>query len=98
MVNLFWSGYHWLQPAVLHRPWNEGGQGVMDITGRVMAFRLQSLHKLLFTERLPWRPFALLFLLQQANRLLYDRQLLLMDRERIQFGALPGFYQSLLDA
>ena len=61
MVNLFWSGYHWLRPAVLHRPRKEGGQGVMDITGRVVAFRLQSVHKLLFTEQLPWRPCAFFF-------------------------------------
>ena len=38
------------------------------------------------------------FLLQQAGGLRYDRQLFLMDLERVHFDALPGFYQSLLDA
>ena len=37
------------------------------------------------------------FLLQQAGGLRNDRQLFLMDLERVHFGALPGFYQSLLD-
>ena len=96
LVNFFWSGYHWLQPAILYSSRKEGGQGVTDISGRVTAFRLQTVQKLLFTERLPWRPFAF-FLLQQAGGLLYDRQLFLIDLERIHLGSLPTFYQSLLE-
>ena len=74
LVNLFLSRYHWLQPEILCYPRKEGGQGVINIFGRIVAFRLQSLQKLLFTEQLTWRPFAF-FLLQQAGKLRYDRHL-----------------------
>ena len=33
LVNLFWSGYHWLQPEILYYPRKEGGQGVINIFG-----------------------------------------------------------------
>ena len=96
LVNFSWSGYHWLQPEILYYPRKEGGQGVINIFGQIVAFRLQSLQKLLFTEQLTWQPFAF-FLLQQAGKLRYDRYLFLMDLEHINFVSLSKFYRSLLD-
>ena len=97
LVKFFWSGYHWLRPAVLYRPRKEGGQGVVDISSRIMAFRLQSVQRLLFNEQIAWHLFAH-FLLQQAGGLKYDRHLFLVDLERINYASLPGFYRSLLNA
>ncbi len=35
LVDFFWTGQHWLRPAVLYLPLNEGGQGLIDIGCRI---------------------------------------------------------------
>ena len=32
LVNLFWSGQHWIKAAALYLPLHEGGQGLVDIS------------------------------------------------------------------
>lgn len=41
MINFFWDRLHWLPLNVLYLPKEEGGQGVVDLISRKVAFRLQ---------------------------------------------------------
>ena len=50
LFNLFWSGQHWINAAALYLPLHEGGQGLLDISSRIMAFRLQAAQRLLYSE------------------------------------------------
>ncbi|KAF7643979.1 hypothetical protein LDENG_00230120 [Lucifuga dentata] len=43
LVNFFWSGQHWIRASALYLPVEEGGQGLVDISAQVMAFRLEDL-------------------------------------------------------
>ncbi|KAJ3590668.1 hypothetical protein NHX12_008617, partial [Muraenolepis orangiensis] len=55
LVDFFWSGHHWVPASVLYLPVAEGGQGLVDITARTAAFRLQAAQRLLYgisTEKL----------------------------------------------
>jgi hypothetical protein len=54
LVNLFWSGQHWIKAAVLYLPLHEGGQGLVDISSRIMAFRFQAAQRLLYCDGSNW--------------------------------------------
>ncbi|KAK3538914.1 hypothetical protein QTP86_022745 [Hemibagrus guttatus] len=41
LVDFFWGGLHWIPQSVLHLPKEEGGQGVVPLSSRAAAFRLQ---------------------------------------------------------
>ncbi len=47
-VDFFWDGYHWLPPAVLYLPVNEGGQGLIDLAAKVKAMSLKTDQNLLY--------------------------------------------------
>lgn len=55
LLDFFWDVLHWLRQGVPYLPQEEeGGQGLIDITSRVAAFRLQSVLRLLYgPESLP---------------------------------------------
>lgn len=96
LVDFFWSGRHWLRACVLYLPVAEGGQGLIDLTSRTAAFRLQAAQRLLYSVSLCWSSVARL-LLWRAGRLGYDKQLFLMSDTRNLDGLTP-FYHSVLDA
>lgn len=97
LVQFFWSGHHWLRPAVLYPPCEEGGQGLIDIHSRMAAFRLQAAQRLLYTPQLSWRDLAFC-LLQKAGRLGFDRHLFLISLDCFSDAGLEGFYKNLLNA
>lgn len=78
IVDFFWSGHHWLRSAVLYLPVHEGGQGLIHITARIAAFRLQMAQRLLYSLSLPWTDTACV-LLRRAGRLGYDKHLFLLQ-------------------
>ncbi|KAK3555034.1 hypothetical protein QTP86_005696 [Hemibagrus guttatus] len=41
LVDFFWDGLHWIPQSVLHLPKEEGGQGLVQLSSRAAAFRLQ---------------------------------------------------------
>ncbi|KAI4883755.1 hypothetical protein NFI96_007667 [Prochilodus magdalenae] len=47
IVNFFWSGQHWIPAPALYLPLQEGGQGLIDLSSRVKAFRLQTVQRLI---------------------------------------------------
>lgn len=62
-LEFFWGGRHWLKPAVLYLPRDEGGQGLVDIASRLAAFRMMAVQRLLYTEeKAHWIKLACLFL------------------------------------
>ena len=82
---------------ILSLPPAKGGQGLVDITSKILSFRLTTLCQPLYKEVLSWRPLASC-LLQQAGKLRYGPEFLLLDLRRIDTSLLPPFYQSLLNA
>jgi len=97
-VSFFWDGKHWLRPGVLSLPLTDGGQGLVDIKSRLMAFRLSVALRMLYTRPSPPWVNVARHLLQQAGRLGYDHSLFLMDLSKIDTSPLSGFYQSMLNA
>lgn len=73
LVHFVWNGKHWMRPGVLCLPVGEGGQGLVDVTARVMSCRLQ----------------ALALLRNAGGRLGYGRELFLMDLARVDCRRLP---------
>ncbi|KAK3574674.1 hypothetical protein QTP86_011585 [Hemibagrus guttatus] len=47
LVDFFWGGLHWIPQSVLHLPKEEGGQGLVQLSSRAAAFRLQFIQRLL---------------------------------------------------
>ncbi len=77
-VDFFWDGYHWLPPAVLYLPVNEGGQGLIDLAAKVKAMRLKTVQNLLYpVDFRPWVSFGLA-LLRTFGGFCFDRHLFLM--------------------
>ena len=74
-----------------------GGQNLVHIPSRIMAFRLMAIKRLLFCEVVPWRPLTNT-LLRQMGGLDYDRELFLVDLKQLERARLPAFHQSLLNA
>lgn len=98
MLDFFWDGLHWLRKGVLYLPREKGGQGVMDVSSRVSAFRLQSVQRLLYgPDSLSWRLLACA-LLRRAGALQLDKHLFLVDSSRVDLSSLPTFYRSMLRA
>ena len=81
---------------MLSLPIAEGGQGLVAVTSKVMAFRLLSLRRLLYTD-VSWKAFAHC-LLRQAGKLGFDQELFLMDTKKIDITSVPLFYRSMLEA
>ncbi len=67
LVNFFWSGQHWVRSAVLFLPVQEGGQGLVDIRSRLMAFRLQAAQRLLYNSDIAWLNTAVALLRKVGN-------------------------------
>ncbi|KAK3549025.1 hypothetical protein QTP70_025102, partial [Hemibagrus guttatus] len=58
LVDFFWDGLHWIPQSVLHLLKEEGGQGLVQLSSRAAAFRLQFIQRLLTGPRdLIWNVF-----------------------------------------
>ncbi|MBN3292510.1 YTX2 protein, partial [Polypterus senegalus] len=98
IIDFFWTGTHWIQKGVLFLPLDEGGQGLIDITSRIAAFRLQTIQKLLYpVEQSQWMNLAVLFF-KQARHMGLGKSLLLCHLDKIKTLQVPEFYKSLLAA
>ncbi len=73
ILDFFWSGYHWIRAAALYLPLCEGGQGLVDVSSRIGAFRLKTAQRFLYGNGLRWHETAKL-LLQKVGRLGYSKQ------------------------
>ncbi|KAK3571382.1 hypothetical protein QTP86_010419 [Hemibagrus guttatus] len=95
LVDVFWDGLHWIPQSVLHLPKEEGGQGLVQLSSRAAAFRLQFIQRLLTGPRdLVWRAAAS-GLLRTVKGLGLDRALFLMDTKMLDISGLPMFYRRL---
>ncbi len=96
-VDFFWDGYHWLPPAVLYLPVNEGGQGLIDLAAKVKAMRLKTVQNLLYPmDFRPWVSFGLA-LLRTFGGFCFDRHLFLMSSHDGIFSTNVKFYASMLN-
>jgi len=95
LIDFVWGVKHWLRPGVLNLPRHERGQGLVDITSRLMTFRLLFVKKLLYSH-MPWESL-ILCLLKQAGRLGYGRELFLLDLPKIDVSSLPLYLQSVIN-
>lgn len=76
----------------------EGGQGLIDLTAKWRAMRLQSAQKLLYnTDPQPWIMYWLA-VLRAVSKMGLDRHLFLMSNDAIKGLGINGFYQSVLRA
>ncbi|KAK3506004.1 hypothetical protein QTP70_018512, partial [Hemibagrus guttatus] len=95
LVDFFWDGLHWIPQSVLYLPKEEGGQGLVQLSSRAAAFRLQFTQRLLTGPRdLVWRAAAS-GLLHTVKGLGLDRALFLMDTKMLDISGLPMFYRGL---
>ncbi|KAK3544078.1 hypothetical protein QTP86_001147 [Hemibagrus guttatus] len=95
LVDFFWDGLHWIPQSVIHLPKEEGGQGLVQLSSRAAAFRLQFIQRLLTGPRdLVWRAAAS-GLLRTVKGLGLDRALFLMDTKMLDISGLPMFYRGL---
>ncbi|KAK3542572.1 hypothetical protein QTP86_030400, partial [Hemibagrus guttatus] len=95
LVDFFWDGLHWIPQSVLHLRKEEGGQGLVQLSSRAAAFRLQFIQRLLTGPRdLVWRAAAS-GLLHTVKGLGLDRALFLMDTKMLDISGLPMFYRGL---
>ncbi|KAK3533726.1 hypothetical protein QTP70_024306, partial [Hemibagrus guttatus] len=95
LVDFFWDGLHWIPQSVLYLPKEEGGQGLVQLSSRAAAFRLQFIQRLLTGPRdLVWRAAAS-GLLHTVKGLGLDRALFLMDTKMLDISGLPMFYRGL---
>ncbi|KAK3554521.1 hypothetical protein QTP70_024427 [Hemibagrus guttatus] len=84
-----------LTKSVLHLPKEEGGQGLVQLSSRAAAFRLQFIQRLLTGPRvLVWRAAAS-GLLCTVKGLGLDIALFLMDTKMLDISGLPMFYRGL---
>ena len=97
LLDFFWGGKHWVKPEVLYLPLADSGHGFIDILSRLMAFRLATVHRFLFSASLPWHHTAN-HLLKMAGMLNFNQKLFLMDLQHVDIFPLPLFYQDLLQA
>ncbi len=97
-VNFFGDGCHWLPPGILYLPVAKGGQGLIHLESKVMAMRLQSLQKLLYSsDPVPWVVFGL-YILKNFGGLGLDKQLFLMQKTLVEkVHSLPfSFYLGVI--
>lgn len=97
LVTFFWSGQHWIRSAALYLPVQEGGQGLVDIKSRIMAFRLQTAQRLLYNKNSAWMDTATA-LLRIAGGMNFDKHLFLMQLKKTEMVDLSPFYRSVLEA
>lgn len=85
------DGCHWLPPGILYLRVAEGGQGLIHLESKVLAMRLQSLQKLLYSsDPVPWVVFGL-YILKNVGGFGLDKQLFLMQKTLVHY--LPfSFY------
>ena len=95
----FFLGWQTLGQAceVLYLLLADGGHGLIDILSRLMAFRLATVQRFLFSASLPWHHTAN-HLLKMAGMLNFNQKLFLMDLQHVDIFPLPLFYQDLLQA
>lgn len=91
------GGFLWLRAAVLYLPIAEGGQGLIDISSRVVALRLQTVQRLLYRQHSLWAWTADV-LLCGVEGLLYDKQLFLLNLINVDLSRTTVFYRSVLKA
>lgn len=96
-VDFFWTGQHWLPAPVLYLPVWEGGQGLVNLTCRLLTLRLQAAQRLLYGEDLLWTGVAL-SLLREATPMGYDKQLFLLEPGTLDLNRLTPFYRSVVHA
>lgn len=97
-VDFFWGGHYWLPPGVLCLPVSEGGQGLIHLTSKVKAMRLQTAQKLLYSsDSAPWISFGLA-ILQTKNKMGFDKQLFLISENNVKDESIIKFYQSVFEA
>ncbi|KAJ8013040.1 hypothetical protein DPEC_G00049180 [Dallia pectoralis] len=87
LVDFFWSGQHWIKAASLYLPLHEGGQGLVDISARIMAFRLHTAQRLLYGSGAAWMDTACA-LMRKAGRLGLDKHLFLLKIDRVDLSGL----------
>ncbi|KAJ3582744.1 hypothetical protein NHX12_000281 [Muraenolepis orangiensis] len=97
LVDFFWSGHHWVPASVLYLPVAEGGQGLVDITARTAAFRLQAAQRLLYGASPCWLAMARL-LLCRAGGFGFDKHLFLLKAPAYEITGLAPFYCSVINA
>ncbi|KAJ3583936.1 hypothetical protein NHX12_015433 [Muraenolepis orangiensis] len=97
LVDFFWSGHHWVPASVLYLPVAEGGQGLVDITARTAAFRLQAAQRLLYGASPCWLAMARL-LLWRAGGFGFDKHLFLLKAPAYEITGLVPFYCSVINA
>uniref|UniRef100_A0A3B3DKH2 Reverse transcriptase domain-containing protein n=1 Tax=Oryzias melastigma TaxID=30732 RepID=A0A3B3DKH2_ORYME len=97
ILDFFWNGKHWIRAPALYLPVHEGGQGLIDIMSRVMAFRLHTGQRLLHHYGARWLDTAYT-LLRRAGRLGYDKQLFLLNKGTPDLMGLSPYYGSVLNA
>lgn len=95
LVDFFWDRLHWLPQSMLYLPKDEGGQGVIHLSSRGAAFRLQFIQRFLNgPENVTWRGVACEILHTLGNFGL-DKALFLMDPTTLNTNGLPVFYRGL---
>ena len=97
LIDFFWSGKHWIRAAALDSPVQEGGQGLIDVSARVLAFRLKAVQRLLYHQGLRWQETAQ-SILQRLGRFGYGKHLFLLRTSEIDGDGLTPFYSSLVQA
>lgn len=97
IVNFFWSGAHWIHAAALYLPVHEGGQGLVDVRSRLMAYRIQTAQRLLYQKDIAWAHTAR-FILKSAGGLRLDKHLFIMDLGKVSLSEITPFYKSMLQA
>ncbi|KAJ3598753.1 hypothetical protein NHX12_000333 [Muraenolepis orangiensis] len=97
LVDFFWSGHHCVPASVLYLPVEEGGQGLVDITARTAAFRLQAAQRLLYGASPCWLAMARL-LLWRAGGFGFDKHLFLLKAPAYEITGLAPFYCSVINA
>ena len=97
LVDFFWTGQHWIRAAALYLPVEEGGQGLIDIASRTMAYRIKTAKRFLYDCGHKWIETAQL-ILRRAGRLGYSRQLFLCRLEEVDLTGITPFYSTVLQA
>ncbi len=79
-------------------PVNEGGQGLIHLTSKVKAMRLQTAQKLLyFSDSTPWISFGLA-ILQRKSKMGLDKQMFLISENDTKEETTIKFYGSVFEA
>ncbi len=75
----------------------EGGQGLVDIRSRLMAFHLQAAQRLLYNSDIAWLNTAVA-LLRKVGNMGLDKHLFLMELNETALTDLTPFYRSMMEA